>query len=395
MRRNDDTVVLRRRAKPGGMAWAAAGAGLAVLVILAGGAAWWARTPGRVAAVPTPIAVPVPVSVFEPIPAASEAEILAAHPAVRTMLRFGPNPAITVLDFPTLAEQGRMLNRIAAWAEKSGVPHDRVLDDAGLAAAIQSSGATADTYYFGHDYRGADVVRFFAQAARDGVALNADEAELRHLVARAQAGPDGFGALVTLVRTSQAANPAESVTPRMRAVVLRHELAHGEYFTNPAYAAYVDTVWQGVLTPGERAAFRTYLAAEGYDPALEDLMRNEMQAYLMHTADVQFFDPARLGIPAARLRQLRLGFLAGMPPGWLKVECGLLLASLPVPPAVPLAVMPARPRRRGPGPRPRPGPRPDAHSDQRPGRVSRTMVAAATVPPRRRRPSMAVPRLAR
>ena len=392
MPRHDDTVILRpaKPAAPRRPSWGAAGAGLAVLLALAGGAVWWVRTPAPAVVAAVPVAAPAaiattsmaaapPAAVFEPIPAAGEAEILAASPAVRTVLRFASNPAVVVLDFPTLAEQGRMLNRLAAWAEKSGVPHDRVLDDAALAATIRASGTTAETYYFGHDYRGTDVVRFLDQAARDGVALNAGEAELRHLVARAQAGPGGFGALISIVRTTAAANPAESVTPRMRAVVLHHELAHGEYFTNPAYAAYVDTVWRGVLTPGERAAFRTYLAAEGYDPALEDLMRNEMQAYLMHTADVQFFDPARLGIPAGRLQQIRLGFLAGMPPGWLKVECGRLLASLPVPPTVPLA----RPRRRG------------VRLRQGPGRVSRTVAVAETVPPRRRRPSMALPRLAR
>ena len=37
-----------------------------------------------------------------------------------------------------------MLNRLAAWAEKDGVPHDRLLTDAELAAVIQASGATPE-----------------------------------------------------------------------------------------------------------------------------------------------------------------------------------------------------------------------------------------------------------
>ena len=54
---------------------------------------------------------------------------------------------------------------------------------------------------------------------------------------RAAAEPAGFGALITLPR----ADPAERTTPRSRASILHHELSHGEYFTNPAYAATVHT----------------------------------------------------------------------------------------------------------------------------------------------------------
>lgn len=378
--KHDDTVIVRPLRPPArrSLPWVALAAGTVLAV--AGGAATWMLRPAAVptvAAVASPAAPPAAPSVttvlFEPIPLASEAAIVVESPAVRTVLRFADNPAIVVIDFPTLQEQGRMLNRIAAWAEKAGVPHDHLLDDVALAAAIRASGTTPDTYYYGHDYRGADIARFFAMADRDGIALNDAERELRRLADRARAEPPGFGALVTIVR----AEGAGEITPRMRATVLHHELSHGEYFTNPAYAAYVDTVWQTMLTPGERAAFRTYLAAEGYDPALEDLMRNEMQAYLMHTPDAQFFDPGRLGIPAARLQQLRMAFLAGMPPGWLKVECGRLLPALPVPPPA-RGMSPARPRRR-----------------QRPGRVSTGSAVATTVPPRRRRLSMAACKPAR
>ncbi len=295
---------------------------------------------------------------MEPIPVASGAAIRDGRPAVRTAVRFASNPAVVVLDFPTLAEQGRMLNRMAAWLEKAGVPRGRLLADAELAAAIRASGTTPDTYYYGHDYRGSDVAAFFALAGRDGVPLLPEEQELRRLMLRAQAEPAGFGALVTIPQP----DPANGVTPQARATILRHELAHGEYFTSPAYAGHVGTVWRMMLTPDERAAFRTYLAGEGYDPALEDLMANEMQAYLMHTPDRDYFDPDKLGIPAQRLAQLRGGFLAGMPPGWLRDSL-------------------AAPRRR----RPR----------QRPGRVSRMAAAAATVPPRRRRASTAACKLDR
>ena len=57
-----------------------------------------------------------------------------------TVFRFADNPKILVLDFASLHEQGKMLNRVAAFVEKAGLPHDRVLTDAELDAAIHARG---------------------------------------------------------------------------------------------------------------------------------------------------------------------------------------------------------------------------------------------------------------
>jgi hypothetical protein len=381
MKRNpDDTVIIRpkppRRSKPA--AFFAAGL---MLIAAAGGLAWLFRpapTPSAmvaamtappVVAPPAPIASPAPTA--STIPFATEAEIAGASPAVRTLVRFAPNPTILVLDFPTLEKQGRMLNRVAAWAEKSGVPHDRLLSDSELAEAIKASGATPATYYYGHDYRAADIATFFSLADRDSVKLDDDEEELRRMTAAARAEQFGFGALITLPR----ADAANQVSARDRAVILHHELSHGEYFTNALYARFVHTIWDTVLTDTERAKFRTYLATDGYDPALEDLMINEMQAYLMHTPDARFFDPVKLGIAPDRLAQIRESFAAGMPSCWLRDETSAI-------PSLPRPIAPRR-RRRPSGRRP-------SGRRQLAGRVSRTRAAAATLPPRRRKASIAV-----
>ncbi len=388
---HDDTVILppaprpptgplRRGKRP---AWLVAGL-LCLFVGLGGGALWLLRPapPAPPTIAPAPAIPSPPVLPLEPIPLATEAAIREQSPAVRTVMRLAANPAVVVLDFPTLSEQARMLNRVAAWAEKGGVPHDRLLSEAELDAAIRAGGTTAETYYYGHDYRGSDLLAFFALADRDAVPLRPDEQELRRLLRRAAAEPAGLGAVITVVR----ADAANDVSPQTRATILHHELAHGEYFTNPAYAAFVDTVWRGVLSAEERAAFRTWLGSEGYDPALEDLMRNEMQAYLMHTPDPMFFDPKRLGFTPARLAQIRAAFVAGMPAGWLRdsvapgsPEPAALLPASRQPAALLPASRPAasRPRR------------------QRAGRVSTVTTVADTVPPRRRRPSMAACRFAR
>ncbi len=241
-------------------------------------------------------------------PLADEAALLAARPTVLTVRRWTPDPSVLVLDFPTLAEQGRMLNRVATLAEKRGQPRGRVLDDAELADAIAASGATADTYYYGHDYGAAEIARFFALAERDGVSLNPDEARLRNLaVAAGWLDPHANGALISIPA------PGARVDAAARAVILHHELSHGEFFTRPGYAAWTRRFWRTLLTPGERERMRAWLASEGYDPGEEEMMMNEAQAYLVWTSDPAFFTPALVGMTDARAQALRAAFLDGRP----------------------------------------------------------------------------------
>ncbi len=308
---DSDATIRRRPGKPPARKrWRAGLLGVAVLLLLAGGAAWWG--PAWLSR-HAPSGVPASRPVGE---LADEATILAARPAKLTIFRFASNPRVLVLDFPDLAAQGRMLNRVAALVEKAGLPRDRVLNDTELAAAIAASGATPATYYYGHDYRAADVLRFFALADKDRIALNADEQRLRALARAAGWNTaDPVGALISLP-SGAAGNP--DLDASARATILRHELSHGEYFTNPAYAAYVRGFWIDQMDASDRALFRRMLAAEDYDQGNEDLMINEMQAHLMHTADPRFFNAAALGMSQTRLDDLRARFVAGMPVGWLR-----------------------------------------------------------------------------
>jgi hypothetical protein len=121
------------------------------------------------------------------------------------------------------------------------------------------------------------------------------------------------GALISVPRTGP------TITETMRAAMLHHELAHGEFFSDPPYASYVQHFWLTALTEGERAAVRHFLGSMDYDTDNEELMYNEMQAYVMFTYDPRFFLSSNVDMTPARRLQLQTEFLKGMPDGWLKV----------------------------------------------------------------------------
>jgi len=268
-----------------------------------------APPPALPAAAP-PAAVPAFI-----IRTADRRQILADDPEHLTVFRFAPNPRIVVLDFPSLRMQGLMLDRVAALIEKAGMPRNRVVTRAELLAAIHAHGDTISTYYYGHDYSAADLVRFFTLAQADHITLNPEEQRLRALMSQLGWFAPGVQAgLITLPRRGANAY----VTQEARSVILSHELSHGEFFSDPAYAAYVRHFWAHDLTASERAGMRRFLGKEEYDTTDRELMLNEMQAYVMFTRDPVFFRAADIGISHARRAALQRAFLAGMPPSWLK-----------------------------------------------------------------------------
>lgn len=323
-------VVPAPKARPARRGAALVAFGLVVLV--AGGAAlwWWPREaqppepplavapsvqppaleapPVAPAPVPQPSAPPA--SAPAPPPSRNQAEILA-HAATRpTLFRWDANPLVFVLDFPDLASQGAAMNRAAALIEKARTPRDRVLDDTALAAAIAADRNTPDDYYVGHNYRASDLTRMFALAERDGIALNPREEWLREQVALVQSLAPGRDAAILTIP-----GLGPEVSPALRAAILRHELAHGQFFTLPMFAAHVMAVWHRGMTEEERAAIRAFLGREGYDTAQEEMMANEAMAYILHTPDRTIFDPMReLGWDEAQVARIRALFAEGAPP---------------------------------------------------------------------------------
>ncbi len=294
----------------------------AVVVLLAGSVGCWLlwpqpAPPPAVTTAATPTSTPAntaapPAFIIE---TATEQQIRDHVPTDLTIFRFADNPRILVLDFASLHEQGQMLNRVAALIEKAALPRDRVLTDEALAAAIHAQGDTVETFYYGHDYAAASLAGFFTLADSEHVRLDPEEETLRALLRQEGWFAPGLNAgLISL----PAVGADAKVTAATRAAILRHELSHGEFFSNPEYADYVHKFWLTALTEPERAAFRSFLGKEEYDAGEEELMYNEMQAYLMFTRDPLFFTPAMTEMTPARLAELQARFLAGMPSGWLR-----------------------------------------------------------------------------
>jgi hypothetical protein len=301
-----------RRRRP----WRLLALAATVCAVLAGSAALLLPRPQHtsVSRSLTAPAVAIGTPAFQ-IKMATEAVIGAHVPTVLTVFRLADNPRIMVLDFASLHEQGKMLNRVAAFVEKAGLPHNRVLTEDELAAAIRERGDTVETFYFGHDYAAASLAGFFALADSEQIELNPLEEQLRALLRQeGWLAQDVTAGLISL----PAAGSDPRITAAGRTAILRHELSHGEFFSNPEYAAYVRNFWLKELTGEERGSVRGFLAKEGYDAREEELMFNEMQAYLMFTRDPTFFALDMVGMTEELLAELQARFLADMPDGWLK-----------------------------------------------------------------------------
>ena len=263
-----------------------------------------------------------------PIGTASIAQIDARRDGTPALFHLDVDPSILVLDFPDLHPQAEMLNRIAALIEKADMPRDHVVTEAELDAHIQAAGGSPDSYYYGHDYRAADLARFFGIAGHEKMPLNPYETWLRDRLAREGWFKDeAIGALISIPGVSG------DIDPSSRTTIFRHELSHAVYFTDPAYVTLTQHFWNDVLTEKERDAMRAFLRADGYDSADEDLMANEAQAYLIHTRDPRYFMPAMVGIDPAREAMIRANFINAIPEPWLRQS------ALSVAPLVPAAVL--------------------------------------------------------
>ncbi|CAA7614603.1 conserved exported hypothetical protein [Candidatus Terasakiella magnetica] len=253
-------------------------------------------------------------------------DILAARTEALLIFRYSANPDIMVMDIPTLAQQGEMFNRMVALIERMGASRVKVMNNDELAEYVRSVGKTAATFAFGNDFRSSEMVIFFNLAAHGQVELNEQEQLLRRFLLDQRMVMEKFGFLqvaghdrIILSVPQEQAQTLDNgntlrITARARDTILRHELSHGEYYTNRYYADYCRQFWRTVMSAQERAAFRKFLAGRNYDTDNDEMMINETQAYLIHTPDPGAFSPQAAGLAPAAIDGLRQKFMAGNPP---------------------------------------------------------------------------------
>ena len=241
-----------------------------------------------------------------------------------TIWQMAENPNVYVFDFPGLSYQGRSFNRITQFTEQQTTePYPKVLSNAELGRFIEAARRTQADFAFGHDVLVSELVQFFNYATRDKVELNQEEIFIRDFLIeqgliRFWRGfyqamrPDVVLLSIPQPQPRQASEPV--VTVGARHAILLHELAHGEYYTNSHYQKFCQRFWYETLTEGQREAFKRFLSNFNYAVTNDELLINEMQAYLMFTPDPKSFSASKLGVSEGELQQMRSTFKRGSPP---------------------------------------------------------------------------------
>jgi hypothetical protein len=252
-------------------------------------------------------------------------QILQSNTAQTTVWQYADNPEVYIFDFAGLSNQGKTFNRITQFTEQrfGGEAYPRVLGNEDLARHITAARRTQANFAFGHDLLVSELVQFFNFAQRDKVQLNAEELELRDFLVernfmREMRGfyqslkPDVVILSIPQVQDKKQDEPM--VSPGARYAILLHEMGHAEYYSNPHYAKYCQRFWSETLTEQQRELFKKFLRGYNYSVDNEDLVINEMQAYLMFTPDPKSFSAKKLGVSEAELESIRSGFRKGKPP---------------------------------------------------------------------------------
>lgn len=257
-------------------------------------------------------------------------QILNTRTDTMTVWQVADNPNIYVFDFPGLSYQGRSFNRITQFTEQQTTePYPKVLGNQELARYIEAARRTAADFAFGHDVLIGEMVQFYNFALRDKVELNPEEIVIRDFLIeqgliRLWRGfyqamrPDVVVLAVPQTQDRKAGEPMVSAGARY--AILLHELAHGEYYSNTHYAKFCQRFWYETLTDNQRESFKRFLANFNYAVNNEELLINEMQAYLMFTPDPKSFSARKLGVSDAELQSMREAFRRGSPPTHLPMR---------------------------------------------------------------------------
>ncbi len=182
-------------------------------------------------------------------------------------------PGILIMDTASYAIQSKFFKRLAFFTEKTG-----------FVGRIVSEKLIEKRHgYNAHDYRAANIAKFFNLAVSEGVNLNPYEKLLKEILVingilkESEAGRvavgnfPGGGGIISFSRSS---------SDFLRHLLLTHESYHGVFFSVPEYRKKCFDFWDS-LSPIEKDFWVLFLEWKGYNVRRDRyLLVNEMQAYI-------------------------------------------------------------------------------------------------------------------
>jgi hypothetical protein len=249
--------------------------------------------------------------------------ILNARSAELAIWTYAENPNVYVFDFPSLSQQGKTYNRAMQLSEQFNEPYKRVYSQAEMQKYLVSIHRTQNNFAYGHDFLASQLVLFFNLVSKDKIELLPEELMLRDFllnqgvveVWRGIYRAKRDNVIILSIPQIQEAHDGESrISELARRAILTHEIAHAEYYSNPAYAEYCRVFWMQKLNDAQRAVFLKFLSAYNYTLGQQELLINEVQAYLMFTPDPSSISADKLGIDETEWNGMKALFKQGNPP---------------------------------------------------------------------------------
>jgi hypothetical protein len=177
-------------------------------------------------------------------------------------------PSILIFDTADYAVQDRIFKRLAFFVEKAGYRGRLVRDE-----------EIADQHgWNAHDYRAADLARFFELARIQDFPLLEEERELeailldRGIVRREGGGiVAGEGGIISISRESP---------DYLRSLFMVHEAYHGIFFIDEDFRNFSRSRWDGLSRTAKRFIL-SYFDYQHYDISDQYLVLNEFMAHVL------------------------------------------------------------------------------------------------------------------
>ena len=228
---------------------------------------------------------------------------------------------VVVLDFPNVRDQARVFGRVVLFIEREGTSRTRVMPVAEVQDWLVQHSERFDTLTIGNNFHATELARFFNTARLQKEPLTGEESRFYEWLVEKGMLATLEGDVVAarteaMVITVPQASTVEGCTsctilPAHRHTILEHELSHARFSTDSAYRTFVLHFWSHAMSDTMRNRFTHFLRLRGYDAANQELLANEMQAFLMHTPHPAMFGAAAVGVSEQELHALRRQFEEG------------------------------------------------------------------------------------